>query len=113
MLKLIELSDCRTMGQIFDDCPLAVHIECISKDGIEYKGWYYTEGWENKDSKGFKFATKQYHFYQSKLKDGKKCIRKVSAKITEKIIDLIKSHISSVEDHKEYFKKITTRKIGG
>ncbi len=105
-LKLDKIEDGRTMGQIFDDCPLVVDFECSSEDGAEYKGWYYTYGWDNKDSDGYKFASKQYHFYQSKLKDGKKCSRQVSAKITEIIIDIIKSNISSVKDYGKFHRQV-------
>ena len=111
-LKMNKIWDGRTMGQIFDDCPLVVHFKCSSEDGVEYKGWYYTYGWDNKDSKGYKFAPKQYHFYQSKLKNGKKCGRKVSPKITEIIISLIKSNISSVEDYGKLHKSVTTKNRG-
>ena len=108
-LKLDKIWDGRNMGQIFDGCPLMIDFECSSEDGSQYKGWYYIDGWDNKASDGYKFAPKQYHFWQSKLKHGRKCSRKVSAKITEIIIGLIKSNISSVEDYGKLYKSVTKK----
>tara|TARA_A100001011_G_C14310213_1_gene845195 strand:+ start:3702 stop:4046 length:345 start_codon:yes stop_codon:yes gene_type:complete len=107
-MEKFDMWDARTMGQIFDGCPLMVGIKCSSKDGAEYQGWYFTDGWENIDPNGFAFSHKQSHFWQSKLKDGKDCSRRASPKISDMIIDLIKSDISSVVDHAKLYKQIKT-----
>jgi len=96
------------MGHLYDGYPLLIWIECSDKDGAEYKGWYYPTDdlrsylrpdgtWINSD--------KKFYFHQSKLSSGKKCTRKVSAKINKMMVELLEANKSSVEDLSKHFGK--------
>ena len=100
-MKLQKIYDCRTMGQVFDEEPLVVWVECSKDDGAEFKGWYMVS------SDWAKYYPKQYYFHQSRLPSGKVCQRKVSAKISETLIDIIKCNIDQVVDYAELYKQAT------
>ena len=101
IMKLEKIFDCRTMGQVFDGEPLVVWVECSKDDGAEYKGWYMLS------SDWAKYYPKQYYFHQSKLSGGKVCQRKVSAKISKTLINIIKCNIDQVVDYAELYKQAT------
>ena len=107
-LTVSKIYDCRNMGQLYDGYPLLIWLECSGDDGAEYKGWYYPTDdlrsylrrdgtWINSD--------KKFYFHQSKLSSGKKCTRKVSAKINKMMVELLEANKSSVEDLSKHFGK--------
>lgn len=103
-LTLNKIYDCRNIGQLEQLYPFTVWIECTDDKGSEYKGWYYIDdNWA-----GYKLPTGialgnikvgRYYFHQSKLPNGKKCERKVSAKIQKMLVDLIEANKASVKNY--------------
>tara|TARA_B110000285_G_C14752002_1_gene435615 strand:+ start:195 stop:551 length:357 start_codon:yes stop_codon:yes gene_type:complete len=113
-LKINKIHDSRNIGKLDDGFPFSIWIECNSEDGAEYKGWYHpTDEWKTFIPKNRKspIYDKGYNFHQSKLVSGKTCSRKVSAKITTILINLIKKNLSSVTDHGIIWNKIQNDKI--
>lgn len=89
-MESIKLYDARNLGEYEEGKDLTLKIECIDEDGSEYKGWYHTVGTN--------YSGKKYNFFKSKLPNGKKCQRKVSIKIENILISIIKKNV----DQKNY-----------
>ena len=116
-MKLNKLYDCRNFGQLDDGYPFTVKIECTDEKGAEYKGWYYVDdNWAdykidgNRTLGNYRWNIGRYYFHQSKLESGKPCCRKVSAKITKLILQLINDNISTVEDFSIAWNKIKSER---
>ena len=118
-LKINKIHDSRNIGQLDDGYPFSVWIECTAKDGAEYKGWYHpTDEWKtfipkkgNLSKMKKPIYDKGFYFHQSKLESGKTCSRKVTAKITTILINLIHQNLSSVTDYGILWNKIQNDKI--
>ena len=89
-MEVKKLYDARNLGEFTDGKDLVLKIECIGFDGSEYYGWYYTVGTH--------CSGKKYNFFITRLPNGKKCQRKVSSKIENILIAIIKKNV----DQKNY-----------
>jgi len=89
-MEVKKLYDARDLGEFTEGKDLTLKIECIDEDGSEYYGWYYTVGTHH--------SGKKYNFFKTRLPNGKKCKRKVSSKIENILISIIKKNV----DQKNY-----------
>ena len=89
-MEVKKLYDARDLGEFTEGKDLVLKIECIGFDGSEYKGWYHTVGTHH--------SGKKYNFFKTRLPNGKKCQRKVSIKIENILISIIKKNV----DQKNY-----------
>lgn len=85
-IQLTKLYDCRTVEEVFTGEPLTIKAEFIDAQGITYSGWKYVD-----DTKAH-YSGFNHRFFQSSLPSGKKCSRKVSAKINKELLSAISLH---------------------
>ena len=97
-IELVKFFDGRTVEEVFSGKPMTVKAEFVDDRGITYFGWvsglpnfilFPDWGEENFDEPVKDF---EHRFFQSSLATGKKCQRKVSEKIQEKLLQLITDH---------------------
>ena len=105
-LKVKKIFDCRNIGELEDGYPLVIKIVCSDEKGSEYQGWYYpTDDMRRylRPDGTWLISDQKYNFYQTQLPTGKRCQRKTTAKIQQKIIQLVEENKSSVKDLSKYF----------
>lgn len=104
-LTLNKIYDCRNFGQLDDGYPFTVKLHCTDDKGAEYKGWYYIDdNWSdykmpNGRTLGEIRDVGRYYFHQSKLSNGKECIRKVKPSIVAMMLYLIEENKDKVKNY--------------
>tara|TARA_R100000734_G_C3204064_1_gene21771 strand:+ start:117 stop:434 length:318 start_codon:yes stop_codon:yes gene_type:complete len=88
-IKMTTLYDSRNLGEFTDGAPQSVKAEFINDKGITFYGWKYL------DDGILHCSGVNHRFFQTSLPNGKKCMRKVSLKIKDQLLELITDHVKS------------------
>jgi hypothetical protein len=86
-MRLTKIYDSRNLGELTEKKPLVLKAEFIDNDGITYFGWKYV------DDTQAHYNGYNHMFFQSCLANGKKCQRKVSARVNKKLLSVILNHM--------------------